>query len=78
VEKLDGSDNRSQEYIPITDFFNTHALVSTIEAAARSYDLFAFASCERAKERDTTKTDLLFLPWKLADHFAATIKELQD
>jgi hypothetical protein len=24
-EKLDGSDTRSQEYIPITDFFNTHA-----------------------------------------------------
>jgi hypothetical protein len=23
-EKLDGSDYHSQEYIPITDFFNTH------------------------------------------------------
>jgi hypothetical protein len=56
--------------------FECNGLVSTIEAAARSYDLFA--SCGRAKERDTTKTDLLFLPWKLADHFAATIKELQD
>ena len=53
-------------------------MVSTIEAAARSYDLFPFASCGRAEERDTTKADLLFLPCKLADHFAATIKELQD
>ncbi len=31
-----------------------------------------------AKERDTTNAELLFLPRKLADHFAATIKELQD
>jgi hypothetical protein len=23
--KLDASDDRSQQYIPITDFFNTHA-----------------------------------------------------
>jgi len=44
----------------------------------RVNDLFAFASCGRAEERDTTKADLLFLPCKLADHFAATIKELQD
>jgi hypothetical protein len=28
--------------------------------------------------REAMKADLLFLPCKLADHFAATIKALQD
>ena len=55
-----------------------NAWFQQLEAAVRSYDRFAFASCGRNKERDTTKADLLFLPCKLADHFAATIKELQD
>jgi hypothetical protein len=27
--KLDGSDNRGQEFTPITDFFNTHALITS-------------------------------------------------
>jgi hypothetical protein len=33
VGKLDGSDNRSQEYIPITDFFNTHAWLRQLPRA---------------------------------------------
>jgi hypothetical protein len=37
-----------------------NGLVSTIEAAARSYDLSAFAFCGRAKEQDTTKVDIYF------------------
>jgi hypothetical protein len=30
MEKLDGSDNPSQQYLPITDFFNTHACLRSL------------------------------------------------
>jgi hypothetical protein len=29
---LDGSDNRSEQYIPITHFFNTHARLTLVDA----------------------------------------------
>ena len=73
-----GLDRSTQETTRQNDYPLNWRNIAITLTAARSYDLIAFASCERARELDTTKVDLLFLPCKLADDFAATIKELQD